>query len=150
MTSVTQRVLLMQFPCRLYNHSSDRWDSNSSLHACTFLFLPLCFSGFRMHLNSYEQQHFLQIAFNKFRVLDYRLRKLWVASSLNTTDFFFTAAYLCISQQTTCMLFPLLTQAHSQISELCSRPRSVFNPRPGRHVSGLRTGRFGFESGSGQ
>jgi hypothetical protein len=32
----------------------------------------------------------------------------------------------------------------------CSRPRSVFKPRPGRHVSGLRTGRFGFESGSGQ
>jgi hypothetical protein len=32
----------------------------------------------------------------------------------------------------------------------CSRPRSVFKPRPGRHVSGLRTGLFGFESGSGQ
>jgi hypothetical protein len=32
----------------------------------------------------------------------------------------------------------------------CSRPRSVFKPRSGRHVSGLRTGLFGFESGSGQ
>jgi hypothetical protein len=26
----------------------------------------------------------------------------------------------------------------------------VFKPRPGRHVSGLQTGRFGLESGSGQ
>jgi hypothetical protein len=32
----------------------------------------------------------------------------------------------------------------------CSRPRSVFKPRPGRHVSGLRTGHFDFESGSEQ
>jgi hypothetical protein len=32
----------------------------------------------------------------------------------------------------------------------CSRPKSVFKPRPGHHVSGLRTRRFGFESGSGQ
>jgi hypothetical protein len=32
----------------------------------------------------------------------------------------------------------------------CSRPRPVFKPRLGHHVSGLRTGRFGFEFGSGQ
>jgi hypothetical protein len=40
--------------------------------------------------------------------------------------------------------------AMAKKARCCSRPRSVFKLRPGRHVNGLRTGRFGFVSGSGQ